>query len=113
MRRSGLMEALAAIASAIALLADVTAASAGDARIGRASAPLCAGCHGQQGEGRVLGPDVVPSISCQHEIYLVRSMRSYKTGERKDKVMNEIFSRLSDEDIDNLAAYYAELKRCF
>lgn len=113
MRDAGLVMTLAAIAAAAALVAGAPEAVAGDARAGKASAPLCVGCHGKQGEGKVVGQDVVPSISCQHEMYLVRSMRLYKTGERKDKVMNEIFSRLSDEDIDDLAAYYAGLKRQF
>ncbi len=106
-----LAAALTVIRGTILILMGAHAAAAGDPMVGKASAPLCAGCHGHRGEGKVVGPEAIPSIARQHEAYLVRSMRMYKTGERKEKVMNEIFGRLSDEEIAGLAAYYAGMKQ--
>jgi len=54
-------------------------------------------------------PDA-PHIGGQNEYYLVKSLKAYKTGQRKDEMMNFIVSELSDEDIADLAAYFASLE---
>ena len=54
-------------------------------------------------------PDA-PNLAGQKEIYLVRSLTAYKTGERKNPQMSVVAPTLSEEDIANLAAYYASIK---
>ena len=54
-------------------------------------------------------PDA-PNLAGQKEIYLVRSLTAYKTGERQNPQMSVVAPTLSEEDIANLAAYYASIK---
>jgi cytochrome c553 len=81
------------------------AQGAGDVAAGRAKAQDCAECHGANGEG-LEGPQVAG----KPESELVKAMQDYKSGKRADAAMKEAMSRLTDQDIANLAAYYATLK---
>ena len=69
----------------------------------------CAGCHGIDG-WRTAYPEVysVPRIGGQHEAYLVRALQEYKSGERSHPSMRAIAASLSDQDMADLAAYYAQ-----
>ena len=80
---------------------------AGDTAAGKAKAEACAGCHGDDGKGDADNP----ALAGKAEADFVKAMTEYKTGVRtKSKKMNKLASGLSDEDIANLAAYYATLK---
>jgi len=71
---------------------------------GREKAAICTACHGATG----LSPSGNwPNLAGQHEDYMVRALRQYRSGERKDPVMAGQAVNLSDEDIADLAAYYA------
>lgn len=83
------------------------AEAAGDAAAGKKKAAMCAVCHGLDGIAKLPG---APNLAGQNEIYLVRSLTAYKTGERKNEQMSIVAPSLSDEDIANLAAYYASIK---
>ncbi|SDD50766.1 Cytochrome c553 [Cupriavidus sp. YR651] len=90
---------LSAIASAPALAAD--------AQAGRAKALQCQACHGLDGKSKL--PEA-PHLAGQNEQYLVKALKDYKTGARKDDMMNTMAKPLSDADIANLAAFYSALK---
>jgi cytochrome c553 len=96
---------------ALALVATQATAQtpAGNAAAGREKTQMCAGCHGIEG-WRTAFPEVyrVPRIGGQHEAYLVKALQAYKTGERSHPSMRAIAASLSDQDIANLAAYYAQ-----
>lgn len=94
---------------AMGLVGDVN--SAGDAEAAKAKLPLCVGCHGTQGEGKEPVGDLpaYPALAGQIEAYLVKSVTAYKNDERVDPVMSAIAKALSDEDIANMAAYFAAL----
>jgi cytochrome c553 len=99
----------------LALLAAISipiAVNAADAEAGKAKAPLCAGCHGINGEGKPAanGQPDFPALAGQLEGYLVKSMTDYKTDARVDPFMGAIMKGMSDADIANLAAYYASMK---
>ena len=82
----------------------------GDAKAGEGRAVMCVACHGVTGKGSV---PLYPNLAGQHEEYLAHALRAYKKGERSGgqaEVMKAYVSGLSDEDIDNLAAYYASQK---
>lgn len=84
----------------------------GNAEDGKVKAALCAGCHGLNGEGKIMpdGEPAIPLVAGQIPGYFVKSMYDYKTDKRLDPVMNAITKGLTDIDIANLAAYYAALK---
>lgn len=83
----------------------------GDPEAGRQNNSMCIGCHGIPGY-RASFPEVysVPMIAGQNQEYLVVALRSYATGERSHPTMNAISSSLSEQDMADLAAYYANLK---
>jgi cytochrome c553 len=85
-------------------------ALAGDVAAGQAKAAICAACHGADGIAMIPG---YPNLKGQNEQYIVSSINAYKTKQRNGglaAVMQAQASMLSDEDIANLAAYYASLK---
>ncbi len=86
------------------------AALAGDVAAGQAKAAVCAACHGMDGIAVFPG---FPNLKGQSEQYLISSVKAYKNKERTGglaAVMQAQAMMLSDEDIANLAAYYASLK---
>jgi cytochrome c553 len=104
---SRLVVALAvAFAAPLALAQD---APVGDAAKGRDKTQMCQGCHGIDG-WRTAYPEVyrVPKLGNQHEAYLVKALQDYKNGNRTHPSMRAIAASLSDQDMANLAAYYAQ-----
>nr|AEQ20378.1 cytochrome c553 [uncultured bacterium CSL11] len=108
MKRPILLAAMlaAALSSAQAM---AQGAPVGDAAKGREKTQMCQGCHGIDG-WRTAYPEVysVPRIGSQHEAYLVRALQAYKSGERSHPSMRAIAASLSDQDMADLAAYYAQ-----
>ena len=88
------------------------AATAGDIAAGQAKATVCIACHGANGQSQMpaIPGMVVPNIGGQYADYLSKALRDYRSGERKNASMAGIAAGLSDEDIDNLAAYYGSLE---
>ena len=82
-------------------------ASAADAAAGKTKAATCTACHGA--EGVSVNP-MRPNLAGQKEMYLVKQMKDFRDGKRNDPVMSPMAKGLSDDDIANLAAYYASLK---
>lgn len=77
---------------------------AGDPAAGKEKSLACQACHGLDGNSPI---PTFPIIAGQHKDYLLHSMLSYKTGERTNPIMVAIVQPLSEEDIADLAAYYA------
>ena len=82
--------------------------AAGDPKAGHLKNSMCAGCHGIPG-WRTAYPDVysVPKLGGQHAEYIVAAMKSYQTGDRNHPSMKGITGSLTDQDIEDLAAYYS------
>lgn len=80
----------------------------GDPKAGREKTSMCAGCHGIPG-WRTAYPSVysVPKLGGQHAEYLAEALRAYQRGDRSHPSMDGIVGSLSDQDIEDLAAYYA------
>ena len=92
----------------VALFGVVAAAQAGgDAKAGKAKAAACAGCHGANGEGKAPNP----ALAGKAEDQFVQAMKDYKSGKRTNPVMKTFAGPLSDQDMANLAAYFASLKK--
>jgi cytochrome c553 len=83
----------------------------GNPEAGREKNSMCIGCHGIPGY-RASFPEVysVPMIAGQNEQYLIVALRAYANGERTHPTMDAISSSLSEQDMADLAAYYANLK---
>lgn len=82
-------------------------ASAQDVAAGRRKAVACQTCHGMDGIARL--PDA-PNLAAQPAAYLEREMRAYRSGARRNEVMSVAAKPLSDDDIRDLAAYYAAIR---
>lgn len=83
---------------------------AGDAAAGKAKAALCASCHGADG---IAVMPAYPNLAGQNEAYLVAALTAYRNKDRNGgmaAIMQMQAASLSDEDINNIAAYYAGLK---
>ncbi len=80
---------------------------AGDATIGKSKAAACAACHGNEG---VSSNSEWPDLAGQQESYLVNQLKNFRDGSRKNTLMSPMAASLSDDDIANIAAYYASLK---
>ncbi|MEW6989700.1 cytochrome c [Colwelliaceae bacterium 6441] len=94
----------------LAIAATVMIASpafAGDVDAGKAKSATCAACHGAAGISAI---PMYPNLAGQKEAYIVKQLKDFKAGKRKDPVMGAMAMPLSDADIANLAAYYASIK---
>ncbi|MDX1459626.1 MAG: cytochrome c [Xanthomonadales bacterium] len=100
------MKLLTASAALLAIISSSTSLAA-DIQAGKAKAATCVACHGA--EGVSVNP-MWPNLAGQKEAYLVKQMKDFRDGRRNDPVMAPMAKGLSDEDIANLAAYYASLK---
>ena len=91
-----------------ALILTLTGSCAADVAAGKAkAAAACAMCHGALGMAMQPG---VPNLAGQQEMYLSDQLRQFRNGKRASEVMAVIAKPLSNEDIDNLAAWYASLR---
>ena len=81
------------------------AALAGDTDAGAAKFKEkgCAACHGENGS-KTVGPDF-PRLAGQYEDYLEKVLSDYKSGARGNPIMGGMAASLSEQDIENLAAY--------
>lgn len=95
------------LALAMALGAGQQAHAAGDAAAGKAKTEACAGCHGEDGNAPVA---MFPKLAGQHPAYLVKQLRDFKSGKRVDPTMNAMAESLSDADMADIAAWYAQHK---
>jgi cytochrome c553 len=100
---------LAAAPLAVSLPAAAQEIKGDAARASKDKVAMCIGCHGIAGY-KASFPNVypVPMIAGQSEKYLVNALVAYKKGDRKHPSMKGIAWSLSDQDIADLAAYYAK-----
>lgn len=77
-------------------------------RRGRDKAIVCEACHGPGGRSTSA---VNPNLAGQHSAYLEKQMKAYRGKKRHDAVMTSIAESLTDQDIQDLAAYFANSKR--
>src|SRR5512139_3737678 len=84
----------------------VMQASAVDISAGEQKSSTCAGCHGPKGKS---SNAQWPNLAAQQPVYLVNQLKAFKAGGRSNPMMQSMAANLSDDDINNLAAYYAGL----
>ena len=74
---------------------------------GKAKAVTCVACHGPKG---ISNNPIWPNLAGQKKEYLIKQIKAFKDGVRKDPSMAPMVAPLTEEDIKNLAAYYSSLK---
>lgn len=82
----------------------LSVAAKGNASSGKEKAAVCEACHGT--DGKSVDPSY-PNLAGQYESYLTKALGDYRSGRRSDPVMAGMAANLSDQDIMDLAAWYA------
>jgi cytochrome c553 len=79
--------------------------SSGNVKAGeKAASQQCAGCHGV--DGNSINP-TMPSLTGQNQEYLIKAIKAYRDGQRKNAMMRAAVKNLKDSSINNLSAYFA------
>ncbi len=83
--------------------------AAGDAAAGKQKLSMCEGCHGIEGY-RTAFPSAyhVPKLGGQHAEYIIKALEGYKNGTRSHPTMTALAKTLSQQDMEDFAAYYAK-----
>lgn len=97
---------LVIIGLGIASLSIASSVIAGDAAKGKAKASSCAACHGGNGISQI---PMYPNLAGQKQQYLILQLKAFRDGNRQNMVMAPMAKGLSDEDIEDLAAYFSGL----
>lgn len=79
----------------------------GDPAAGKQKAATCEACHGK--EGMAIDPNY-PNLAGQYESYLIKALSDYRSGKRTNAVMGSFAKNLSNQDIEDLAAWFASLQ---
>lgn len=91
-----------------ALLILPISALAADVEAGQeAYEAICSSCHGDDGISKA---PTYPNLAGQKERYLAQQMQDFKSRKRHNPIMEPLADQLSDEDIDNIAAYLSEMQ---
>jgi cytochrome c553 len=99
------MKLMAVVLGFVSVAFSVNAIAAGDIEAGRGKAAVCAACHGAQGNST---NPVWPKLSGQHAFYISKELHDFRNKKRADKTMQQMAANLSDTDIEDMAAYFAE-----
>lgn len=94
----------------IFLLFNAQAIAGGNPEQGKLKADTCLGCHGVPSLTNVYPTYSVPKIGGQYEEYIVAALKAYQSGERSHRTMRAQSSRLSEEDMSDIGAYFESLQ---
>lgn len=95
-----------AVGGGLLLLSLAVSAAPADTNAGQQKSAMCAGCHGPDGNSMI---PMYPRLAGQSSNYIAKELRDFKGGQRKDPIMSGMAAGLSDQDIANVAAYYASI----
>jgi cytochrome c553 len=76
----------------------------GDAAVGQAKSALCASCHGNDGNSALA---INPKLAGQNAAYIVKQLMDFKSGVRADPIMAAMVLSLSEQDMQDIAAWYS------
>lgn len=99
-----------ALAATLAGLLVAGAAHAeGDPEKGRYAAQTCLGCHAIPDQANVYPTYKVPKLGGQHSEYIVSALEAYRSGARPHRTMQAQARALSEQEIQDIAAYFASI----
>ncbi|VAW98391.1 Cytochrome c4 [hydrothermal vent metagenome] len=87
----------------LAVLAVSSVQAAGNAEAGKSKVRSCQICHGAEG---VSTNPAYPILAGQHAKYLVKQLKAFRNGTRKDPIMNGMSASLSDQEMEDIAAFF-------
>ena len=91
--------------TAIVAILGCGAAYGANPEAGKEKSRTCAACHGPDGNSATAD---FPKLAGQHSDYLVKALKDYKTGKRKNPIMAPQAAPLSQRDMEDLAAYFSQ-----
>src|SRR5882757_10417563 len=97
--------ALLAGVTALSAILPLSAHAAGDPVIGQKKFYTCVGCHGIENYKNAYPDYDVPKLRHQNAAYIIFALQEYKSGERPHPTMHAQASSLSDQDMEDIAAY--------
>jgi cytochrome c553 len=71
---------------------------------GKAKSLLCQGCHGEVGNSLSTS---VPKLAGQNAAYISKQVRNFQAGTRKHAIMNDLAATVNDDELTDIAAYFA------
>jgi cytochrome c553 len=104
-------QAMAAAIMLLLLALPGVSVAQGDIEAGRAKAYTCLGCHGVDGYRNAYPSYRVPKLGGQHAEYLVSALQAYKNGDRQHATMQALAATLSEQDMQDIAAYFESAGR--
>jgi len=81
--------------------------AAGDPAAGKEKSATCQGCHGT--DGNSYAPNF-PNLASQNATYLAKQIHNFQSGKRKNETMNAMAAGLSQQDINDITAYFSQQK---
>jgi cytochrome c553 len=102
------LRAMLVFSAACGLLLGQMCFADGSAEKGQAKSAPCAACHGA--DGNSVNPQW-PSLAGQHSQYIIKQLHAFKSGTRQNPLMTPMAQPLSNEDIEDLAAYFSKQVR--
>jgi len=105
MRRRLMLPALCGVVLGLSVLSGLPASAADPAAI-KEKADLCSGCHGENGLSQT---ENVPSLAGQPDQFIQWQLVFFRSGARKNELMQPVVEQITNEDIRNLGAYFAAL----
>ena len=94
--------------AACLLLFTTNVVASGDPVAGKEKSGICAACHGADGNSTI---PAWPKIAGQHEDYLYQQLLDFKSGKRDNPQMLPLLMTFNEEDLSNVAAFYASQKQ--
>lgn len=77
----------------------------GDPVAGKTKSQMCQGCHGVNGNST---DEMIPKLAGQYDEYIIKQMHNYQSGIRSHEIMNGMAAPLSEKDLADIAAYFAD-----
>src|SRR6202161_4664088 len=99
------LNALTWLGTALSLSWTLGAHAAGDPALGEKKVYTCYGCHGLENYRNAYPDYTVPRLRHQHAAYIVAALQEYRSGERPHATMHAQAASLSDQDMEDIAAY--------
>jgi len=99
------MKYAASLVLILLLFCSMAVAAEADPKAGEQKAQVCVVCHGPAGQST---NSQFPKLAGQYADYLVNTLKAYKSGERANPIMKGMVAGLSEQDMRDLAAYFAQ-----
>lgn len=103
-RTGGVVSVVGFIALFLILLTNNAVSAQGDIKAGSEKARACQVCHGKGGKST---NPTYPILAGQHAKYIIKQLKAFKSGARKDPIMNGMAATLSEQDMEDVAAFFA------